>query len=284
MRIGILTGGGDVPGLNACIKAAVTRVVETGHEVMGIRRGWRGLLSTNLEDPATIEDNFLLLDRNVVRTVDRTGGTFLHTSRTNPSNVRASEVPDRDRLAFSVNSVSRQADKLSRLITQLLDISRFEAGKLPIETQKVDLPAFIHDVVAGAHSSQESHSIVISAPEALVADIDPLRFEQVLSNLLNNAVRYSPDGGTITISLRSPESNLVELSIRDRGLGIPPEKRDRIFERFYQAHQHESRSGMGLGLYISRQIVRMHGGELFAEFPEDGGTCFVIRLPAHASV
>ncbi len=94
MRIGILTGGGDVPGLNACIKAVVNRVSDAGHEVVGIRRGWGGLLNTRPDDPATIEENTELLDRPRVRTVDRSGGTFLHTSRTNPSNVRPGEVPD----------------------------------------------------------------------------------------------------------------------------------------------------------------------------------------------
>ncbi len=93
MRIGILTGGGDVPGLNACIKAVVTRVVDEGHEVIGLRRGWGALLTTNPDDPATVEANMVPLDKARVRTVDRSGGTFLHTSRTNPSNVRASEVP-----------------------------------------------------------------------------------------------------------------------------------------------------------------------------------------------
>jgi 6-phosphofructokinase len=94
MRIGILTGGGDVPGLNACIKAAVNRVVDSGHEVMGIRRGWDGLLTANPENPDSLQTNFVPLDRARVRTVDRTGGTFLHTSRTNPGNVRPKEVPD----------------------------------------------------------------------------------------------------------------------------------------------------------------------------------------------
>ena len=94
MRIGILTGGGDVPGLNPCIKAVVNRVHEEGHEVVGIRRGWAGLLTANPDDPATLESNFVDLDPATVRTVDRTGGTFLHTSRTNPSRVGASSIPD----------------------------------------------------------------------------------------------------------------------------------------------------------------------------------------------
>ncbi len=94
MRIGILTGGGDVPGLNPCIKAVVNRVHEAGHEVIGIRRGWGGLATTNLDDPATIEANFITLDPARVRTVDRSGGTFLHSSRTNPGKMPTKDVPD----------------------------------------------------------------------------------------------------------------------------------------------------------------------------------------------
>ncbi len=94
MRIGILTGGGDVPGLNPCIKAVVNRVTEKGHDVVGFRRGWGGLLNTNPDDPASIAENTINLDSGVVRTVDRTGGTFLHTSRTHPGKVRPDDVPD----------------------------------------------------------------------------------------------------------------------------------------------------------------------------------------------
>jgi len=93
VRIGILTGGGDVPGLNPCIKAVVNRVADQGHDVVGLRRGWGGLLNTNPDDPASIAENTMNLDPAVVRTVDRSGGTFLHTSRTHPGRVRASEVP-----------------------------------------------------------------------------------------------------------------------------------------------------------------------------------------------
>ena len=89
MRIGILTGGGDVPGLNPAIKAVVNRVVAEGHEIVGIRRGWGGLTQTNPDDPNTVANNLTPLDPGVVRTVDRTGGTFLHTSRTNPGRVAA---------------------------------------------------------------------------------------------------------------------------------------------------------------------------------------------------
>src|SRR5688572_711497 len=94
MRIGILTGGGDVPGLNPCIKAVVDRVIDDGHEVIGLRRGWAALLETNLDDEESVAAGTMTLNRNVVRTIDRSGGTVLHTSRTNPSRVKTSEVPD----------------------------------------------------------------------------------------------------------------------------------------------------------------------------------------------
>ena len=94
MRIGILTGGGDVPGLNACIKAATTRAVQEGHEVVGIRRGWAGLLELDPSDPSSAATHTVRLDPDAVRTIDRTGGTILHTSRTNPAKVRADDEPD----------------------------------------------------------------------------------------------------------------------------------------------------------------------------------------------
>jgi len=94
MKVGILTGGGDVPGLNACIKAATTRAVQEGHEVVGIRRGWAGLLELNPADPSSAATHTVRLDPDAVRTIDRTGGTILHTSRANPAKVSADDEPD----------------------------------------------------------------------------------------------------------------------------------------------------------------------------------------------
>lgn len=93
MRIGILTGGGDVPGLNPCIKAVVNRATAAGHEVLGLRRGWAALVDTNPDDPATVAANTVTLTPGVVRTIDRSGGTILHTSRSNPGKVAAADLP-----------------------------------------------------------------------------------------------------------------------------------------------------------------------------------------------
>ena len=117
MRVAILTGGGDVPGLNAAVKAAVGRVVDAGSEVIGVRRGWGGLLHCNPEDPATIADNIVDLDRSAVRTIDRTGGTALHTSRTNPARVRESEVPS----FFTHRAVGESPHDFTGHILEVLD-------------------------------------------------------------------------------------------------------------------------------------------------------------------
>ncbi len=93
MKIGILTGGGDVPGLNAAIKAVVNTAAGEGHQVLGVRRGWAGLLGVDPSNPLSVQVNTMPLDPGVVRTIDRTGGTFLHTSRTNPAKVRPEDVP-----------------------------------------------------------------------------------------------------------------------------------------------------------------------------------------------
>jgi 6-phosphofructokinase 1 len=94
VRIGILTGGGDVPGLNPCIKAVVNRVAHEGHDVIGFKRGWGGLLNTDPSNPESVSANTIMLDPSTVRTIDRSGGTFLHTSRTNPGRVAKADIPE----------------------------------------------------------------------------------------------------------------------------------------------------------------------------------------------
>lgn len=184
-----------------------------------------------------------------------------------------------DRIARALQAVREQTNKLSRLLDQLLDISRLETGKLTLERQATELTDLVKRVVADVSAWTDRHSIRLEAPVTAVARVDSLRVEQVLTNLLDNAIKYSPEGGSIEVVLSHPSETGVELSIRDHGIGIPSEQRGHIFERFSQAHGNGHKKGMGLGLYISRQIVEQHGGELRAEFPADGGTRFVLRLP-----
>ena len=184
-----------------------------------------------------------------------------------------------ERAVAALRAIVCQSDKLDRLVGQLLDVSRLELGKLQLEPQTIDVAAVVGEVVSSAQARGVGHVIALTAPSSLEAEGDPLRIEQVLTNLLDNAIKYSPEGGTIEVVVSRPTGDRMEIAVRDHGLGIPPEKRALIFERFYQAHGNGHKSGLGLGLYVSRQIVELHGGELTAEFPSDGGSRFIVRLP-----
>lgn len=191
---------------------------------------------------------------------------------------------DPERVAQALAMVTGQAVKLSRLVGQLLDVTRLHAGGLRLERQPTDLAALVQQAAAAARLLSQRHTIAVVCPAALAAKIDPDRLEQVLTNLLDNAMKYSPAGGTIELTLGAAPPDAVELAVRDHGLGIAPEKRGQIFECFYQAHDGGHRGGLGLGLFISRQIVELHGGEIHAEFPPDGGTRFVVRLPLRSEL
>jgi signal transduction histidine kinase len=111
---------------------------------------------------------------------------------------------------------------------------------------------------------------------SLIAEIDPLRFEQVLTNLVGNAIKFSPPGEPISVLLEERPAEL-RLIVSDRGPGVPEDVRDHLFERFFQANP--DRSGMGLGLFITKEIVDQHRGSISVEFPESGGTRFTVSLP-----
>ena len=184
-----------------------------------------------------------------------------------------------ERAARTFEAINGQAAKLARLVGQLLDLSRLEAGKLKLEPENTDLAVLVEQVVCNAREWSDRHPISFDGPTSLEAHVDPLRLEQVLTNLLDNAIKYSPDGGEIDVRLARGPDGTVEMAVRDHGMGIPPDKRDQIFERFYQAHGDGYQSGMGLGLHISREIVELHGGQIRAEFPDGAGTRFTVCLP-----
>ncbi len=187
-------------------------------------------------------------------------------------------LPDLQQVHHALRVIDRQVDRLSALVAQLLDISRIQAGELELERHSADLVAVARGVVTNMQASTERHTIALHAPESLVAYVDPLRLEQVLFNLIDNAIRYSPQGGRVEVTLSMLRSGAVRLAVRDHGIGIPPEQREHLFQRFFQAARRPA-GGLGLGLYASRRIVELHGGRIWAEFPDDGGSRFVVELP-----
>lgn len=174
--------------------------------------------------------------------------------------------------------VEQQSAKLALLLSQLLDVSRMEAGRLTLERSMTDLTVLLTGVI-DALQRTHPHPITLNAPETLPAWIDSLRLEQVLVNLLDNAIKFSPEGTPIELQLSVPNRQHICIVVLDHGVGIPVERRGQIFDRFYQAHGEGYKGGMGLGLFVSRQIIELHGGQIQPEFPAEGGTRFVITLP-----
>lgn len=186
---------------------------------------------------------------------------------------------DLPRLVRTLQTIDQQAAKLTHLVGQLLDVARLEAGRLILDRKLTDITRLARDLVTIMQRSTTRHTLTVNEPGSITALIDPLRFEQVLVNLLDNAIKFSPDGGPIMLDISAPDTAHVRIAVADRGVGIPPERRAQLFDRFYQAHGDGYLGGMGLGLHISRQIVDLHGGELDVEFPDEGGTRFIITLP-----
>jgi signal transduction histidine kinase len=179
-----------------------------------------------------------------------------------------------------------QTNTLLRLVKQLLDVSRFEAGGGRLETRVIRLDAMLAELEKAFHVlavQREIHFRVhreAGLPDEVHWDID--RINEVLGNLLSNAFKFTPRSGTVELTLAPVEAG-VQMTVRDTGAGIPPEQLPRIFEKFYQADNQSSAraAGTGLGLAIAKQIVEAHGGAIKCESTVGVGTTFTIRLPLH---
>lgn len=188
-------------------------------------------------------------------------------------------VPDPASLVARLRGAERQATRLSRLVAQLLDVADVESGAVRLAPTATDLGALVEASAAMVQGRTSRHRLRVQIAARSVVVVDGRRMEQVLTHLLDNAVTFSPQGGDIAVEVAVPAPGVARVAVRDHGLGIPPERRAQLFAPFFQAHAEAHRSGLGLGLYLSRRLVALHRGTLVAEFPTDGGTRFVIDLP-----
>lgn len=172
-----------------------------------------------------------------------------------------------------------QVERLSRLVDDMLDVSRIESGKLSLSLESVDLGALVESVADGFMSEFEAAdcSVSIETGGTVVGWWDRYRLEQVIANLFTNAIKYGL-GAPVSIRL-GIEGDLAVLRVRDEGPGIAPEDHDRIFDRFERVKTSDKIGGLGLGLYITRQIVELHGGRIRVESRPDEGSEFVVELP-----
>jgi signal transduction histidine kinase len=181
--------------------------------------------------------------------------------------------------------VARNADRLFHLVNDLLFVARLQSGPLDLEIEEVDVAAVARESVAGAGPYAESRSIGLELAVAGDANVlgESGRLVQLLDNLVSNAVKFTPDGGTVTVRVAA-EADVVVLEVADSGIGIPEAERSRLFERFFRASTAVSQQipGTGLGLYIAHAIVEAHGGQIAVASEVGEGTTFRIELPRTA--
>ena len=170
------------------------------------------------------------------------------------------------------------------MINDMLDLDRIEAGRMVLRPQAVDINALLQDAVNRARASSERHFIAANFDaQNPTVQCDPDRIAQVVANLVSNAVKYSPDGGDITVS-SSAHDGVLEISVRDHGMGIAPEFVQRLFSRYERYEKAGNKIlGTGLGLAIARQIIEMHGGKIWVESELGKGADFRFTLPAGSS-
>jgi PAS domain S-box-containing protein len=186
---------------------------------------------------------------------------------------------DISKAAIYLHKTTGYVDRLNKLIEELLDISRIQGGKLQLNITKFDLDELINEAIDAVQNIVD-HKITKRGGVTRLVSADRQRIEQVLVNLLTNAAKYSPKGEKIDVAVKE-DQNSVTISIRDFGIGIPSEKQGKIFERFYRAEEDQVKfQGLGLGLYISSEIINSHKGKIWVESEEGKGSTFYVMLPA----
>jgi signal transduction histidine kinase len=166
-------------------------------------------------------------------------------------------------------------------VDNLLDLSRLESGRLILRKRLVDVCELVQEVAAGMAAQMADHSLVLDLEgQDLVVAADAGQMERVVVNLLSNAIKYSPGGGTIRIAAHA-DGEQVTLLVSDKGIGIPEDEQQRVFERFYRVENEITRqvAGVGLGLAVCRGIVEAHGGSIWVESEPGRGSTFYVSLP-----
>ena len=203
-----------------------------------------------------------------------------HDLRTPLTNLRAAAEALEDGVgdpATHVASLQLQVARMTLLVDDLLDLSRLDAGVVPLDVAETELGPLLDDCVAlyaaEAHSAQVQ--LERDCPPGLHGRCDARQLGRVLANLVGNAIRHTPPGGRVVISARDG----VEVSVTDTGSGLPAEARERVFERFWRGDESRAEGGTGLGLAIARAIVELHGGTIRAGDAPGGGARFTFTLP-----
>jgi two-component system phosphate regulon sensor histidine kinase PhoR len=272
----------------------------TGDRLVSIPRGdgevWLSLTEAVMRDPAGAVAGriFAFRDISADRLVEQMKTNFVatvsHELRTPLTSIygfaetllRADvHFGEEERRTF-LGYIASESERLTAIVDALLNVARLDTGDLHVDIAPTDVRALVAEVVGELEpgAAANGHRFVVDVPEepvAAAADADKLR--QVCAILVDNAVKYSPDGGTVTVAARR-RSDKVELRIVDEGVGIPEAEQERIFRKFYRAGQGDERGGTGLGLFIAQGLVTAMGGRIRVSSTEGRGSSFAVELPA----
>ncbi|MGH3048832.1 MAG: sensor histidine kinase, partial [Gaiellaceae bacterium] len=182
---------------------------------------------------------------------------------------------DEERRTF-MGYIARESERLTATVDALLNVARLDTGDLRVALRPTDVGSVVSEIVARVEPNGRRFVADVRDGD-LRASADPDKLRQVLDQLISNAVRYSPDDGTVTVSARRT-ADAVEVAVADEGVGIPAADRERIFSKFYKAGNGQAR-GMGLGLFIAQGLVREMGGRIWVDSEEGGGSRFAFELP-----
>jgi len=192
--------------------------------------------------------------------------------------IEGEDLPEN--IKMYLTRINLQSEKLYKLVQQLLDISKVESGQLDFAMEEVPMNGYIHDTVALIAKTIPTHTVFIELGEEVVARIDKLRLEQVFSNLLINAAKYSKEGSPIRVTTMLDHGKTLRVSVKDVGIGMSEQNIKRVFEKFFRAEEiSRSYSGLGMGLYIASKIVNAHGGRIWIDSELDIGSTFHFSLP-----
>ena len=269
---------------------------ERGEEMEGTIEMYRQdvflrAIVTPLDDEGTEGSLTILQDLTRVRRLETVRRDFVsnlsHELRTPLASLKAlvetlrdGALEDPKAAGRFLNSVETEVDALTQMVQELLDLSRVESGQVPLNLVPADVGEVLSRPAERLRPQAERAGLTLSVelppdPPRVLADVE--RMQQVVINLLHNAIKFTPPGGRVTISAEAAGDEMI-MSVRDTGVGIAAENLDRIFERFYKADRARSGGGTGLGLAIAKHIVQAHGGRIWAESMEGAGSSFYFSL------
>ncbi len=233
------------------------------------------------QEAERLKDEFISIAAHELRTPLAILKGFAHMLLVQTARDKGSELVDWQ--VEALQGIDQATARLVELTEDLLDVTRLQAGRLTLHLEPTDLVALASRVVTRLQMTTQHHAISMHTPlEYLVVQVDPRRMEQVLSNLIGNAIKYSPEGGMIEVSVgEEAETKLALLRVSDHGIGIPAQQQSLVFGRFARADNARAHGigGTGLGLYLCRELIERHAGRIWFESVEGQGSTFFVMLP-----